>query len=164
MQTESFRQLSVYQSLYRLVSGRLRAALPDSLLPATEQAFLYTVTAIPGQVDLSVVAGYDNDLTFVQTAYWALLGRFPKREEAFRWSGDPPRIPGPPRWSVLEALMSSIEFSARQLHVTNIPPHTRVPPRTRLIRTLRIAYNHLPHGLQHAIHQLYHCGKDILAK
>lgn len=156
--------LAVYQTLYHLVVSRLDATQPANFLPATEQAFLYTVVAVPGLADLDVITSFGDDLTFVQVAYWALLGRFPAREEVAACLGPSPRASGSIRPTVLQTLMRSVEFSGRQLHVIHIPPEARLPWQARLMHLLRCGYCHLPQGIQSLVRRIYHRGKDLAAK
>lgn len=140
--------LDVYRALYHLVAGRI-AGDP----PMTEQTFLYTVTASPGQADLAVVAGYSDDRSFLQTAYWSLLGRLPTDAEALQWQGSTAIAL---RRNVLRSLLGSAEFAGRRILITNLPRFVRIPLRSRLLRAARSIYTHLPTRLQVGLRNLYH--------
>lgn len=163
MQVTAVDTIAIYRALYSVVASRLQVALPQTSLPVTEEAFLYTVTLPPGSVDVSVIYSFRDVRTFVQCAYWGLLGRLPEEPEAAHWLDR--SIPSDVlRKTLLRSLLGSAEFSGRQITVCNVPSCARVPLRAHLLRAARRMYNSLPPGWRDDIHGLYHACKELLKR
>lgn len=122
MQTAATDNLGIYRALYNHVTSRLQTALPGSVLPLTLPAFLYTVSISPTHTDLAAVDEFSDILTFLQTAYWGLLGRLPDENEIQRWTTT--ATDAQPRRDILCYLLGSAEFSGRHITVSNIPAYS----------------------------------------
>lgn len=163
MTATSVEAMPIYRALYSVVSNRLRAAAPQAVLPATEDAFLYTVTLPPDTVDVAVINAFQDARTFIQCAYWGLLGRLPTEPEAARWL-DTSLSSEALHKTLLRALLGSTEFSGRQITVCNVPSCAKVPLRSHLLRAARSLYNSLPSTWRDGIHSLYHACKELLKR
>lgn len=162
MKDASPNSLSVYSSLYHLVSDQLQEAQPEVTLPMTEATFLYTVTLPPREVDLSVVDRFTDSLTFIQTAYWSLLGRLPSDVELARWQSGKYQSEKALRRALLCSLLGGAEFSGRHVVVRHIPGYARVPLRSICLRFARRVYNHLPNGCRGVLRTGYHKCKELI--
>lgn len=162
MQIAANDDLYIYSALYNHVTSRLQTALPGSLLPMTLPAFLYTVSLSPTHTDLSTVDQFSDSLTFLQTAYWGLLGRLPSESEIRYWTAESTN--GQLRRDVLCSLLGSAEFSGRHITVSNIPAYAHVPPKAKVFRILRTLYNHLPNFLRSGARDLYHKVKELIKR
>lgn len=158
MQTTAADSLGIYRALYNHVTSRLQAALPGSTLPLTLPAFLYTVSIAPTHTDLATVDEFSDTLTFLQTAYWGLLGRLPDESEIQRWATT---ADAQLRRDVLCSLLGSAEFSGRHITVSNIPAYAHIPLQAKMFRILRTMYNHLPLFLRNGARDLYHQVKEV---
>ena len=162
MQIAVADDLYIYGALYNHVASRLQTALPGSSLPMTLPASLYTVSIIPTHTDLAAVDQFSDPLTFLQTAYWGLLGRLPTESEIRHWTTESTH--GQLRRDVLCSLLGSAEFSGRHITVSNIPAYAHVPPKAKVFRILRTLYNHLPLFLRSGMRDLYHQGKELIKR
>lgn len=162
MQIVAADDLSIYRALYNHVVARLQAVLPGSTLPMTLPTFLYTVSIGPKHTDLAAVDHFSDFPTFLQTAYWGLLGRLPSETEIRHWTTE--TLDGQPRRDVLCSLLGSAEFSGRHITVSNIPAYAHVPPKAKVFRILRTVYNHLPLFLRNGARDLYHKVKELIKR
>lgn len=163
MKVASADTISIYAALYSVVDDNLRTALPQSELPITQETFLYMATLPQDAVDVSVIDGFTDAPTFVQCAYWGLLGRLPSKEEVAQWIN---RFDSPTALhrTLLPSLLGSTEFSGRNITVCNLPAWTRTPLRTYVLRFARGLYNRMPARLRRVIHRLYQKCKELLKK
>lgn len=163
MQATAVDTMAIYRGLYSVVSDRLEAALPQASLPLTEEAFLYTVALPPAAVDVSVIHAFQDPRTFIQCAYWGLLGRVPDEAEIDHWL-DTTDSSDDLHKTLLRSLLGSTEFSGRHIAVCNVPYCTKVPLRTHLLRPARRLYSILPSGLRNCIRGLYRTCKELLKR
>lgn len=163
MKVASADTLSIYAALYSVVDDNLRTALPQAELPITRETFLYMAALPQDVVDVSVIDSFTDTLTFVQCAYWGLLGRLPCKEEAAQWTDRFDSSAALHR-TLLPSLLGSTEFSGRNITVCNLPAWAHTPLRTYVLRLARGLYNRLPAPWRSVIRRLYQKCKELLKR